>query len=78
MTKGSIIMSSAFQALACKIANRHFRVAPATPNCYLVAAPLFAAFVAYLCQGPQLSNGLSQKRPTSKRPEALVSPRDDD
>jgi len=50
MTKGSIIMSSAFQALACKIANRHFRVVPATPNCYLVAAPLFAAFVGYLCE----------------------------
>ena len=72
-------MSSAFQALACKIANRHFRVAPATPSCYLVAAPpLFAAVVGCLCQRPQLLNGLSQKRSTIKRPEALVSARDDE
>jgi hypothetical protein len=70
-------MSSAFQALTCKIANRHFRVTPTTPNCYLAIRPLFAAVVGRLCQMPQLSNGVSQKRPTIKRPEALVLPRDD-
>jgi hypothetical protein len=35
------------------------------------------AFIGLLCQAPQLSNGVSQKRPTIKRPGVLVSPCDD-